>query len=224
MSLKLLVEVPAPREEYEYILEEQSKDGVKNLYIKGPYMMAEDVNRNKRYYPSGELKREVDRYIKDMIKENRSMGELNHPTTAEVDLERACHIVTDMWQEGKTFFGKSKVLSTPCGQIVKSLINDGVKVGMSSRALGQLTEEKNGINRVSDMKLVAIDCVSDPSCPKAFVNGILENKNFIITSDGTYEETYDKFEKSLDTLPRKELDVYLRQRVLDFLNKIGSNV
>ena len=224
MSLKLLVEVPAPREEYEYILEEQSKDGVKNLYIKGPYMMAEDVNRNKRYYPSGELKREVDRYIKDMIKENRSMGELNHPTTAEVDLERACHIVTDMWQEGKTFFGKSKVLSTPCGQIVKSLINDGVKVGMSSRALGQLTEEKNGINRVSDMKLVAIDCVSDPSCPKAFVNGILENKNFIITSDGTYEETYDKFEKSLDTLPRRELDVYLRQRVLDFLNKIGSNV
>jgi hypothetical protein len=224
MSLKLLVEVPAPREEYEYILEEQSKDGVKNLYIKGPYMMAEDVNRNKRYYPSGELKREVDRYIKDMIKENRSMGELNHPTTAEVDLERACHIVTDMWQEGKTFFGKSKVLSTPCGQIVKSLINDGVKVGMSSRALGQLTEEKNGINRVSDMKLVAIDCVSDPSCPKAFVNGILENKNFIITSDGKYEETYDKFEKGLDTLPRRELDVYLRQQVLDFLNKIGSNV
>jgi hypothetical protein len=159
-----------------------------------------------------------------MIKENRSMGELNHPTTAEVDLERACHIVTDMWQEGKTFFGKSKVLSTPCGQIVKSLINDGVKVGMSSRALGQLTEEKNGINRVSDMKLVAIDCVSDPSCPKAFVNGILENKNFIITSDGKYEETYDKFEKGLDTLPRRELDVYLRQQVLDFLNKIGSNV
>ena len=224
MSLKLLVEVPAPREEYEYILEEQSKVGVKNLYIKGPYMMAEDVNRNKRYYPTQELKREVDRYIKDMIKENRSMGELNHPTTAEVDLERACHIVTDMWQEGKTFFGKSKVLSTPCGQIVKSLINDGVKVGMSSRALGQLTEEKNGINKVSDMKLVAIDCVSDPSCPKAFVNGILENKNFIITSDGKYEETYDKFEKGLDTLPRRELDVYLRQQVLDFLNKIGSNV
>ena len=224
MSLKLLVEVPAPREEYEYILEEQSKDGVKNLYIKGPYMMAEDVNRNKRYYPSSELKREVDRYIKDMIKENRSMGELNHPTTAEVDLERACHIVTDMWQEGKTFFGKSKVLSTPCGQIVKSLVNDGVKVGMSSRALGQLTEEKNGINKVSDMKLVAIDCVSDPSCPKAFVNGILENKNFIITSDGKYEETYDKFEESLDTLPRKELDSYLREQVLDFLNKIGSNV
>ena len=224
MSYKLLVEQPAPKEEYEYILEEQSKDGVKNLYIKGPYMMAEDVNRNKRYYPTQELKREVDRYLKDMVKENRSMGELNHPTTAEVDLERACHIVTDMWQEGNTFFGKSKVLSTPCGQIVKSLINDGVKVGMSSRALGQLTEEKGGINKVSDMKLVAIDCVSDPSCPKAFVNGILESKNFIITTDGKFEETYDKFEESLDTLPRKELDSYLREQVLDFLNKVGSKV
>lgn len=224
MSYKLLVEQPAPKEEYEYILEEQSKDGVKNLYIKGPYMMAEDVNRNKRYYPTQELKREVDRYLKDMVKENRSMGELNHPTTAEVDLERACHIVTDMWQEGNTFFGKSKVLSTPCGQIVKSLINDGVKVGMSSRALGQLTEEKDGVNKVSDMKLVAIDCVSDPSCPKAFVNGILESKNFIITTDGKFEETYDKFEKSLDTLPRKELDSYLREQVLDFLNKVGGKV
>tara|TARA_R110002110_G_scaffold201868_1_gene412885 strand:- start:33 stop:593 length:561 start_codon:yes stop_codon:yes gene_type:complete len=186
--------------------------------------MAEDVNRNKRYYPTQELKREVDRYVKDMIKENRSMGELNHPTTAEVDLERACHIVTDMWQEGNTFFGKSKVLSTPCGQIVKSLINDGVKVGMSSRALGQLTEEKGGINKVSDMKLVAIDCVSDPSCPKAFVNGILESKNFIITTDGKFEETYDKFEERLKTLPRKELDSYLREQVLDFLNKVGSKV
>ena len=224
MSYKLLVEQPAPKEEYEYILEEQSKDGVKNLYIKGPYMMAEDVNRNKRYYPTQELKREVDRYLKDMVKENRSMGELNHPTTAEVDLERACHIVTDMWQEGNTFFGKSKVLSTPCGQIVKSLINDGVKVGMSSRALGQLTEEKDGVNKVSDMKLVAIDCVSDPSCPKAFVNGILESKNFIITTDGKFEESYDKFEESLDTLPRKELDSYLREQVLDFLNKVGSKV
>ena len=95
---------------------------------------------------------------------------------------------------------------------------------MSSRALGQLTEEKDGINKVSDMKLVAIDCVSDPSCPKAFVNGILESKTFIINTDGKFEEAYNKFEESLDTLPRKELDSYLREQVLDFLNKIGSKV
>ena len=149
-SYKLLVETPASKEDFEYVLEESGKDGKKNMYIKGPYMMAEEVNRNKRYYPTNELKREIERYKKDMIRENRSMGELNHPTTAEVDLERACHMVTDIWQEGNMFYGKSKVLSTPCGQIVKSLINDGVKVGMSSRALGQLTpvEEKAGVSKV----------------------------------------------------------------------------
>ena len=224
MSYKLLVETPASKEEFEYVLEESSKDGKKNLFIKGPYMMAEEVNRNKRYYPTDELKREIARYKSDMINENRSMGELNHPTTAEVDLERACHIVTDIWQEGNMFYGKSKVLSTPCGQIVKSLIHDGVKVGMSSRALGQLTpiKEKTGVSKVTDMKLVAVDCVSDPSCPKAFVNGILESKQFIMNKDGKFEEAYSTFEKSLETLPTKELDAYLGEQVLTFLDKIGS--
>ena len=224
MSYKLLVETPASKEDFEYVLEESGKDGKKNMYIKGPYMMAEEVNRNKRYYPTNELKREIERYKKDMIRENRSMGELNHPTTAEVDLERACHMVTDIWQEGNMFYGKSKVLSTPCGQIVKSLINDGVKVGMSSRALGQLTpvEEKAGVSKVTDMKLVAVDCVSDPSCPKAFVNGILESKQYILNQDGKFVEAYDTFEEKLETLPTKELDSYLRDQVLDFLDKIGS--
>ena len=224
MSYKLLVETPASKEESEYVLEESSKDGKKNLFIKGPYMMAEEVNRNKRYYPTDELKREIARYKSDMINENRSMGELNHPTTAEVDLERACHIVTDIWQEGNMFYGKSKVLSTPCGQIVKSLINDGVKVGMSSRALGQLTpiKEKTGVSKVTDMKLVAVDCVSDPSCPKAFVNGILESKQFIMNKDGKFEEAYSTFEKSIETLPTKELDAYLGEQVITFLDKIGS--
>ncbi len=224
MSYKLLVETPASKEEFEYVLEESSKDGKKNLFIKGPYMMAEEVNRNKRYYPTDELKREIARYKSDMINENRSMGELNHPTTAEVDLERACHIVTDIWQEGNMFYGKSKVLSTPCGQIVKSLINDGVKVGMSSRALGQLTpiKEKTGVSKVTDMKLVAVDCVSDPSCPKAFVNGILESKQFIMNKDGKFEEAYSTFEKSIETLPTKELDAYLGEQVITFLDKIGS--
>ena len=216
MSYKLLVETPASKDEFEYVLEESSKDGKKSLFIKGPYMMAEEVNRNKRYYPTDELKREIARYKSDMINENRSMGELNHPTTAEVDLERACHIVTDIWQEGNMFYGKSKVLSTPCGQIVKSLINDGVKVGMSSRALGQLTpiKEKTGVSKVTDMKLVAVDCVSDPSCPKAFVNGILESKQFIMNKDGKFEEAYSTFEKSIEILPTKELDAYLGEQVI----------
>jgi len=223
MSFKLLVENPAPKEEFEYIIEEKSSGTGQTLYIKGPYMMSDDVNRNKRFYPKDELQREVDRYMREMVKENRSMGELNHPTSAEVDLERACHMVTDLWSEGNMFYGKSKVLSTPCGQIVKSLINDGVKVGMSSRALGQLTEEKGrpGINRVSDMRLVAVDCVSDPSCPKAFVNGILESKQFILSTDGRWEEMYENFEKSISDLPKKEINEYLQEQVIKFLDKLG---
>ena len=104
MSYKLLVETPASKDDFEYILQEDKENNKKTLFIKGPYMMAEDVNRNKRYYPKDELKKEVDRYIENMVRENRSMGELNHPTTAEVDLERACHMVTDIWQEGNIFY------------------------------------------------------------------------------------------------------------------------
>ena len=135
MLLKLIVEKPAPDEQFEYILEEKDRQSPSTLYIKGPYMMAEGKNRNNRSYPLSELTREVERYKSEMINNNRAMGELNHPTNAEVDLERACHMVTEIVQEGNIFYGKSKVLSTPCGQIVRSLINDGVKVGMSSRAL-----------------------------------------------------------------------------------------
>jgi len=130
-------------------------------------------------------------------------------------------MVTNLWCEGNIFYGKSKVLSTPCGQIVKSLINDGVKVGMSSRALGQLTEEKEGINKVSDMRLVAVDCVSDPSCPKAFVNGILESKQFVLAENGRYEEHYEKFEKSIVQLPKKEINEFLKQQVIEFLDNLG---
>merc|ERR1711998_404446 len=103
--------------------------------------MAEGVNRNKRIYPLDEMQRETKRYENLMVKTGRAMGELNHPTTADVDLERACHLVTEMSQDGNVFYGKSKVLSTPTGLIVRSLINDGVRVGMSSRALGQLIPE-----------------------------------------------------------------------------------
>ena len=171
LKLNLVVENPDVDDQFEYIEEEVDRNSPTNLYIKGPYMMAEDINKNNRRYPLQELEREATRYIKEMVKPGRAMGELNHPTTADVDLERACHMVTELTQDGNIFYGKSKVLSTPCGQIVRSLINDGVKVGMSSRALGTLEESKNH-NTVKNMKLVAIDCVADPSYPKAFVNGI----------------------------------------------------
>jgi len=219
LKLNLVVEKPDLNDEFEYIEEEVDRNSPSNLYIKGPYMMAEDVNRNNRLYPLDELVREAKRYNDEMITPGRAMGELNHPTTADVDLERACHMVTELTQDGTVFYGKSKVLSTPCGQIVRSLINDGVKVGMSSRALGTL-EEGTEHNVVKNMKLVAIDCVADPSYPKAFVNGILESKQWVMVDDDKYQEVYENFEKSLQRLPKKEKDTFLRDRILSFIKSI----
>ena len=219
VKLSLVVEKPDVNDEFEYIEEEVDRNSPANLFIKGPYMMAEDINRNNRLYPLDELEREASRYIEEMVKPGRAMGELNHPTTADVDLERACHMVTELTQDGSVFYGKSKVLSTPCGQIVRSLINDGVKVGMSSRALGTL-EESDKHNTVRNMKLVAIDCVADPSYPKAFVNGILESKQWVMVDDNKYEEVYENFENSLKNLPKKEVDSFLRDRILSFIRSI----
>lgn len=216
LKLNLLVEKPALEDNFEYILEETNRNTPSTLYIKGPYMMAEGVNKNKRLYPIDELRGEVKRYNEEMIAPGRAMGELNHPTSADVDLERACHIVTELYEQDNVFFGKSKVLTTPCGQIVRSLINDGVKVGMSSRALGTL-EESRGHNVVRNMRLVAVDCVADPSFPKAFVNGILESKQWVLADSGKYEEAYDKFEKEIGKLPMKDVDVYLREQILKFI-------
>ena len=219
LKLNLVCENPDLNDQFEIIEEETNKDSPSNLFIKGPYMMAEGVNKNKRLYPLHELEREVARYNEEMVKPGRAMGELNHPTTADVDLERACHMITEMTQDGNVFYGKSKVLSTPCGKIVRALVNDGVKVGMSSRALGTL-EEGRDHNTVKNMSLVAIDCVADPSYPKAFVNGILESKQWALAAYGKYEEIYDNFERAIGKLPRKEVEKYLLERIMTFINKI----
>lgn len=219
LKLNLLVEKPALEDQFEYVVEESNRNSPSTLFIKGPYMMAEGVNKNKRLYPIDELRREVQRYNEEMIEPGRAMGELNHPTTADVDLERACHIVTELYEENNVFFGKSRVLSTPCGLIVKSLINDGVKVGMSSRALGTLEEGSNH-NVVRNLKLVAVDCVADPSFPKAFVNGILESKQWVVAENGKYEEIYDTFERNIAKLPKKEIDAFLREHILKFIRSI----
>lgn len=221
MALRLLVETPA-LDEFEYILEEKNTKGPSTLKIRGVYMESETVNKNQRVYDQHDMKREVDRYISEMVQTKRALGELNHPASAEVDLERACHMVTDLHWEGRSVIGESVVLSTPTGQIVRSLINDGVKVGMSSRALGQLSEQSNGINRVNEMRLIAVDCVADPSCSKAFVNGILESKEFIVRADGKFEELYNSFESKLRNLPKHDIQAYLKEQVVSFLKYLGK--
>jgi hypothetical protein len=219
MAYNLLIE-DFDRSSFNYIVEEGSSDKPSRVYIEGPYMVAQKVNKNNRYYVMEEMVQEVDRYTKDMIQEQRAMGELNHPSTAEVDLERACHVVTELKRNGSEFIGKSKILSTPCGKIVESLIRDGVKVGMSTRSLGKLVEESGGINRVQDMKLVAIDCVADPSYSGAFVNGILESKQWICGKDGKFCEHYDQFEDRLSDLPKRDVEVYIAESVMNFLKKL----
>ena len=223
MALRLLVETPAPEEQFEYILEERNSKEPARLCIQGPYMVCNEINKNQRIYEKSDMEREVNRYIKEMVTPKRAMGELNHPTSAEVNLERACHIVTNLKMEGNYVIGKSQVLSTPMGQIVRSLINDGVKVGMSSRALGKLNEESGGINRVTDMRLIAVDCVADPSCPKAFVNGILESKQFVLAADGNLEEVFERFENSLRNLPVKDVQIYLKEQILSFFKFLKTN-
>lgn len=221
MSLNLLVETTQDQN-FEYIVEENTDSKQKNMFIHGVFMEAERINKNNRIYPLDEMNREVERYIKEMVAQGRAMGELNHPTTADVDLERACHMVTELKQEGNKFIGKSKVLSTPCGKIVESLIQDGVKVGMSTRSLGKLTEDTDGINKVGDMRLVAVDCVADPSCTDAFVNGILENKQWICNNDGKFVPYYEKMENSLNTLPKNsdQMKTYLTEQIIQFINKL----
>ena len=217
MAFKLLVEKTDPSE-FEYIIEEKNNKSESRLYIKGPYMMASDVNKNNRVYDLDSMVQEVTRYEKEMIHTKRAMGELNHPTTPEVDLERACHIVTEMKQDGNIFYGKSKILQTPCGTIVKQLVLDGVRVGMSSRALGKIDQETNSeVGHVTEMKLVAIDCVADPSYSDAFVNGILESKQWILNRSGDFEEHFDRFEESLKRLPRRDIDEYFRGKFIELI-------
>lgn len=207
---------------FEFLIEEESKTGKKNMFIQGPYMVCNETNRNQRQYPLEEMQREVQRYKNECIDKKRAFGELNHPTSADVSLDKACHLVTNLQFEGNVVMGKSKVLSTPAGLIVQSLINDGCSLGVSSRSLGQLEESDNGYNVVRDMRLIAIDCVADPSYPNAFVNGILESKKYVCNTDGTFCELYDNFEKNISTLPKNDVETYLKQQVLDFLSSVKN--
>jgi hypothetical protein len=219
LKLKLIAENPDVFDNFEVIEEQSNRNSTSNLYVKGPFIGCNSVNKNKRMYKLDDTRTEVQRYINEMVLPGRAMGELNHPTSADVNLERACHLVTELTEVNDYFVGKAKVLSTPTGQILRALINDGVKVGMSTRALGQLMENRD-YNLVQNMHLVAIDAVADPSYPKAFVNGILESKTFVIEQDGSFEEVYENFEQTIKTLPKRDVDSYLRQQIIKFINSI----
>ena len=164
----------------DYLIEQDEKTGKKNYKIKGIFMQADIKNRNGRIYPMEILQKEVKRYNKEYINEKRAFGELGHPDGPTVNLERASHMITNLYPDGTNFIGEAKVLSTPMGNIVKSLMDDGAKLGVSSRGMGSL-DQKNGANYVrNDFYLAtAADIVADPSAPNAFVEGIMEGKEWV---------------------------------------------
>lgn len=178
-----------------HILDEAT--GKKNYYIQGVFLQAEQKNRNGRIYPSEILEREVIRYTRDYIDNRRSIGELNHPTSPSLDPERACHLIESLTRQGNDWIGKSKVTTEGLGKIVRGLLNDGVQLGVSSRGLGTLTEDKErNVNVVNeDYYMATVDVVSDPSAPTAWVNGIYEGNEFYMGDD---EQFITKAKKYID--------------------------
>ena len=183
----------------------EEKNGKKHLYIEGTFLQGNIKNRNGRMYPMETLAREVDKYSNTYIKSGRAMGELGHPDGPIVNLDRVSHLITSLVQEGSNFKGKAKILDTPMGQIAKSLLDEGVRLGVSSRGVGALKLNREGVNVVADdfMLATAADIVADPSAPEAFVNGIMEGKEWVWTNSALKESDLRKVERDLDNASSK---------------------
>ena len=203
--MKLIVETS---EDIQYVTESK-EDGKKNHFIEGIFMQAEVQNRNGRIYPLPVLEKEVGRYTTEMINSGRSYGELGHPTGAAINLDRVSHIVTELKREGNNFIGKAKLTETPMGNIARGLLESGGKFGVSSRGLGSLKEE-NGVMKVQpDFRLATPgDIVHDPSAPSAFVNGIMENVEWLYdpVKGEWQEQRLDEIKKSLHKMSVKQIE------------------
>ena len=188
------------------ILEEES-NGKKILHIEGVFLQGDIKNRNGRVYPFGVLEREVGRYNEQYVNVGRALGELGHPDGPTVNLDRVSHKIVSLKAEGSNFIGKAQILNTPMGNIAKSLLESGVKLGVSSRGMGSI-EEKNGANYVRDdfMLATAADIVADPSAPDAFVNGIMEGKEWVWENGIIKEVNIAKYHRYISESTRKNLE------------------
>ena len=190
-------------EEVEYITEAKENGG-KNYKIKGIFLQADIKNRNGRVYPMEVLEKEVGRYNKKFINEKRAYGELGHPDGPTVNLERVSHMVTELYPDGKNFIGEAKIMETPMGKIVKNIMNEGGKLGVSSRGMGSLNQ-KNGANYVRDdfYLATAADIVADPSAPNAFVEGIMEGKEWGWNNGALIESELVELKRKFDVKKRQ---------------------
>ncbi len=192
-------------EEVEFITEELNEDtGKKSYKIKGVFMQSDVKNRNGRVYPQEILAKEVAKYNKNFIKEKRAFGELGHPDGPTVNLERVSHMITDLYPDGKNFIGEAKIMATPMGEIVKNLMDEGAKLGVSSRGMGSL-QSRGGTNYVKDdfYLATAADIVADPSAPNAFVEGIMEGKEWVWNNGALVEEELLQMQREFDVKQSK---------------------
>ena len=205
-------------EEVEYIVE--SSEGKKNYFISGIFMQAEQKNRNGRIYPMNVLSPKVDSYVSDFVDKNRAFGELNHPQGPTVNLDRVSHLVKDLQCEGTNFNGKAKVMDTPMGKIVQNLMDEGAKLGVSTRGMGSL-KSQNGVNMVQpDFMLAAVDIVADPSAPDAFVDGIMEGKEWIWENGLLKEREISLYQEQIQKTSSRNMKKEFSRLFEDFLRRI----
>ena len=199
----------------------EEKNGKKLLYIEGVFLQSELKNRNGRMYPFSVLDREVKRYNEEYVKSKRALGELGHPDGPTINLDRVSHRITSLRAEGNNFIGKAQILDTPMGNIAKNLLGEGVQLGVSSRGMGSIQKSED-CNIVADdfMLTTAADIVADPSAPDAFVNGIMEGKEWVWCNGILKETEVAKYKRIMDASARQELEEKTLKIFEDFLGKL----
>ena len=198
----------------------EEKNGKKNMFIEGIFLQGNLKNRNGRFYPVETLEKEVNRYNEAFVGKGRALGELGHPEGPTVNLDRVSHKIVDLHKEGTNFVGKAQLLNTPMGTIAQNLLDDGVTLGVSSRGMGSL-EQKNGANYVRDdfYLATAADIVSDPSAPSAFVEGIMEGKEWVWDNGVLKSMEVEKYKEEIEKTRRAELAEAKARVFKDFLSK-----
>ena len=202
------------------VITEETKKGEKRYAIEGVFAQADKENRNRRIYPSEVLQPAVDKYLKEQVKTNRAVGELNHPDGPTVNLDKVSHRITDLRFEGSDVIGKATILNTPMGKIVQGLLEGDVRLGVSTRGMGSL-EQKGGKTYVKpDFLLAAVDVVQDPSAPSAFVNGIMEGKEWIWDNGILKAQVIESYETEIKKATSKHLKDVQIKVFKDFLSKL----
>jgi len=217
--MKLITEV---NDNVRYITEE--KDGKKSLFIEGVFLQSNLKNRNGRMYPAEIMEKEVQRYMTEAVENKRAFGELGHPDGPSINLDRVSHIVTELYRDGDNWMGKAKITDTPMGNIARGLIESGGQLGVSSRGLGTLKENRDGVQIVQDdfHLATAADIVADPSAPDAFVRGIMENKEWVIVNGLWTEQANDMAKTVIKKASKKQLEEAKMVVFENFLNRLAK--